>query len=119
MEQINKNLKIQRKMEKLYQMPWMEIWQKFSHTVLSEYFRESGGRCIQCAKHWVSAQTFHSAEYDVTKLICYRCKKENAKKPRWPNKCEKCKSACQRLDILDSQKLCDKCYLAKITNKNN
>ena len=116
MNQQEKNIRITKKMEKQFNLTWLEIWKKYSSTLLCEYFRREGGRCIRCSKTWCNTQTFKLVKFNVQKLICYKCKKELKQRPRWSNKCQACQKDCGRLQHINNQKVCDTCYMTIILN---
>lgn len=105
-------------MEKMYRESWLNIWQERSRPLLCEQFKRMGGKCVRCAEAWCNAQTFKAVNYDIERIICYKCKKIIKRKPRWPNRCTGCSRECKRLQYINAKNLCDKCYLSEIYSKN-
>ena len=118
MTQRDKNIKIKRQMEKMYRENWNTIWQSRSKPILCEQFKGRGGKCVRCADAWCNVQTFKAVNFDIERIICYKCKKALSRKPRWPNKCTGCSRACERLQYINAKYLCDNCYLDEICPKN-
>ena len=114
MTQKEKNIAIKKRMEKIYKKNWQTIWQEYSRPLLCDYFRQSGGRCVQCGKFWCNVQTFKAVAFNVERLICCKCKKRLNRKKQWWNKCDECQRECQRLQAINNKGVCDTCYVNEV-----
>lgn len=76
MTQQEKNIQVKEEMMRTHLTGWREIWMSKNWTDLIATFRILGGRCVKCGGH-VTSINLHFFNWDVEKVLCYKCQGKN------------------------------------------